>query len=61
MKFLPQIIFILLTVLSQGIVLAKHGEPRPPHSFWTSLIATIISVSICYWGGFFDGLIAAIK
>jgi len=59
MSYLPQIILILLMVLGAGIVMAKNGQPRTPYSFWSNLISDIITFAILYWGGFFDGLIAA--
>lgn len=50
---MPQLIFVVLTMMSLGLVLAKDGETTT-HSFWWSLIAQIINYSLLYWGGFFD-------
>lgn len=51
----PQIIYLLLTFLSLGYSIAKHGEPKTgQNNCITDLIATIIIFSLLYWGGFFS-------
>jgi hypothetical protein len=51
----PQIILLVILCLSNGISLAKHGEPREDnYSFWVTLTSTVITLSLLYWGGFFD-------
>ena len=50
----PQIVMILL--LGWNIIdeFRKHGTPKEGfHNFWTTLIATVISVLILWFGGFF--------
>lgn len=50
-----QISYIVIMVLSLGINLAKHGEPRDgKYSFWSALIAMGIQIGILYMGGFFS-------
>lgn len=40
---------VALAILNLGIALAKHGEPKEEkYSFWTTLIASIISVGVTY-------------
>jgi hypothetical protein len=55
-----QLVYLSLTVLSLGISIAKHGEPRTPHNCLVEIIGITISLSLLYWGGFFDGLIKVI-
>ena len=51
---IPQIIWLVLAVLSVGIALAKNGERKKEnYSFFTALIATIIEIIILSYGGFF--------
>jgi len=50
----PQIIWIVNICIYLGIVLAKHGQFREGrHNFFTSLVATVLSFLLMYWGGFF--------
>ena len=48
----PQIAMIVLYAGGLGVAAAKHGEPQPDYSFWTTLIATIINVVLLTCGGF---------
>ena len=50
----PQIIFLALTLLGLGINMGLHGERQNPHNFWTALFGSVVSVSLLYWGGFFN-------
>ena len=50
----PQLILVLLTAISLGMNIAKHGEPRDDHNGWSSFIAFIIIHGILYWGGFYN-------
>ena len=50
----PQLIFLGLLVLNIGISLAKHGDPQPKYSFWSTFVSTLITVGLLYWGGFFN-------
>ena len=50
----PQIIVIVLYILSLGLALGKHGQPRnDKYNFGVTLIATSIMIALLYWGGFF--------
>jgi hypothetical protein len=50
----PQLIFIALALISLGIVMSKHGEPKTgSHNVFIEILATAISFSLMYWGGFF--------
>lgn len=41
------IIYLFFSAMGLGMNLVKHGEPKEgEYNFWTSLIATIISVGI---------------
>ena len=56
MKFgWPQLIYIGLMLLGEGMAIAKHGEYKKAsmHNAWTSLIAYAIDIMILAWGGFF--------
>lgn len=50
----PQGIFLALIILSDGIALANHGEPKGNYNFFTSLVGTALTVSLLWWGGFFS-------
>lgn len=51
---MPQIIYLFLVVLTLGVELTRHGEPRTGnHSFFIALLSAFIAVGLLYWGGFF--------
>ena len=57
MKALPQLIYLGFILLELGIVAGKHGEYRKDkYSFGASLFCAALSISLLYWGGFFDCL-----
>lgn len=50
-----QIIYLFIVVLGLGIALAKDGQPKTDkYSFWGTVVATLISLGLLYWGGFFN-------
>lgn len=50
----PQIIYLALTLLGLGIVLAKDGQRKEgKYSFWSSLFLQAITIWILIAGGFF--------
>lgn len=51
------IIWIVLQILSVGIVMAKHGEPRDNYNFWIYIIAASIDWWLLYKAGLFDIII----
>ena len=52
---IPQLIYIALSLISLGIILAKHGEVKDgKHNFFTSLLLTVLVYWLLYEGGFFN-------
>lgn len=51
---IPQIIMVVLIVMSGAIHLVKHGEPRDNYSFGWWFISFILTVGLLWWGGFFS-------
>ncbi len=49
----PQIIYVVLSMLGLGFVLAKDGEASRPYSFYRSLFSFTIIIPLLWWGGFF--------
>lgn len=49
----PQIIYLVLVFIGLMIAAREHGKPRVPSSFWITLIAALIVMSLLIWGGFF--------
>lgn len=52
----PQYIYLALSVLGLGFILAKHGQPQPNYNIVGSLIAWTISLTLLCYGGFFKGM-----
>ena len=51
----PIIILLVLQVLSVGINMAKHGEPKTgKYNFFTSLISMAIVWTLFYYAGIFE-------
>ena len=51
----PQFIILGLMVLSTGMHLAKHGDSKTgTWNFGHALISDAITISLLYWGGFFN-------
>jgi hypothetical protein len=48
-RLVPLIIFAILTFINFGIVLAKHGEPRPNYNIFISLIDMVMSWGLLVW------------
>ena len=52
---IPQIIYLVL--IFAGLLLSAnlHGkEKKGKHNFWNHIFNTVITISLLYWGGFFD-------
>lgn len=49
----PQITYIVLVILSIGIVGANHGNRRPEYNIWHYLINMGLSLTLLSFGGFF--------
>jgi hypothetical protein len=55
MKFLPQILYLILVGLALGIIATHHGKPKTGNeNFGVSLIAVLIQIGLMLWGGFFN-------
>lgn len=53
---IPQIIYIVLTLISLGMNFAKHGEPKKEnYNGWLSLTSFLLVYFLLYKGGFFNG------
>lgn len=54
---IPQLILIVLWSLGLGIAIAEHGHAKTKsHNAWTTVIGTIITALILYYGGFWQPL-----
>ena len=53
----PQIIYLSLVFIGLLIAANQHGKERTPHNFWVTLVASLIPISLMYWGGFFDVMV----
>lgn len=52
------IILLSLELISLGIYLAKHGEPRTDeYNFWHQLIAFIVVIVLLYFAGVFNNFV----
>lgn len=55
MKFAPQIIFFVLTIISLMIAAREHGYPKTgDHNVVVTIISTVLNIWLLWWGGFFD-------
>jgi hypothetical protein len=54
----PQIIYLSLVFIGLLIAANQHGKERTPHNFWVTLVATVTTLFLMYWGGFFDVLLS---
>lgn len=51
---IPQIIWIVLSMIGLGTSMANHGKPsNGKHNFWIILISAGLNFWILYAGGFF--------
>lgn len=51
------IIMLVLTAMSAGIVMVKHGQPRENYNFWMWLFSAAIQIGLMYAGGFFNKVV----
>jgi hypothetical protein len=54
----PQIIYLSLVFIGLLLAANQHGKERTPHNFWITLFATVTTLFLMYWGGFFDVLLS---
>lgn len=50
----PEGIYLVILLIGFGWKVAKHGEPQDDHNWWASSIASVIVLSLLWWGGFFS-------
>ena len=51
----PQIVLIVLVAIGMGIEMTKDGQPKTGnHSFVYGSIGNLITLTLLYFGGFFD-------
>ncbi|MCK5608678.1 hypothetical protein KAR91_42770 [Candidatus Pacearchaeota archaeon] len=48
----PQIIFIVLMAVQFTVHSLKHGESREPYHIGHTIINTVATVALLWWGGF---------
>ena len=52
----PQIAWIFILIFNLGYAAVNHGKPKTGNeNFWINLLASTISFTIIYFGGFFKG------
>ena len=61
MKYAPQIAILGMFFMDFAIYMVKHGEERPNYSIVSGSISLAITMALLYGGGFFDGLLAALR
>lgn len=51
----PQIVYLALTVLGMGFILAQHGRPKTgTYNFVSSLCVSLFCLWLLWMGGFFS-------
>jgi len=54
----PQIIILCFFFFNFLIAFKKHGELKPElsqkYNIWLTIVDSIITISLLYWGGFFN-------
>lgn len=53
---IPQIIYLVLVIITLPLLVVLHGHSRSDYNFWSELTSMAIQVGLLYWGGFFDPL-----
>lgn len=43
------LLIYLMSSMSLGVVMAKHGQPQDDYNVWISLISTLISLVLIWW------------
>lgn len=55
---IPQLIYIALAIFGLSLHAIKNGERRTDkYTFWGQLVALIISITILYYGGFWNPIL----
>lgn len=58
METLPQLIYIILTVIGATLVSSKHGKIKEEskYNIWSFIIWRALMIALLYEGGFFDNI-----
>ena len=48
-KIIPLIILAALSCIDIGLVWGKHGQEKPPHNGWITLIAQLAQWGLILW------------
>ena len=57
MRFIPQILLLVLGVLASGLSFERCSQPEQPY---ITIITIIFLHTLLYWGGWYDGILMAI-
>lgn len=49
----PQIVILVLYLLSFVLHAVHHGEEREPYNVWITMLGIAVNFAILKWGGFF--------
>lgn len=50
----PQWTYAALTLAGLMLSAHDHGKPRRNENVWASIVASVLTLSILFWGGFFS-------
>lgn len=50
----PQIVFLILMIISTVVKIMKHGEPRDNYNAFEALLDAMLTVLLLWWGGFWS-------
>lgn len=51
----PALIYLAMTFVGIGVVLAQHGKPKTGnHNAWLLIAANVPAWALLWWGGFFS-------
>lgn len=52
---IPQLIFIFISLVGIGLTIREHSNPRTEkHNAFSTIIGTVLTQFILYWGGFWN-------
>lgn len=51
----PQFTYAALCLFGLGAAIANHGRPREPYNCIYTIIASAITITLLYYGGFWAG------
>jgi hypothetical protein len=50
----PQVIYLVLIVISVTTSTVNHGKPREPYNGYIALAREVVLIMLLAWGGFFS-------